>query len=153
MNVPSNTQVGTAVILLVDDERTILDSLKGQLRNLFGRRFRYEAAENVPEAWEVLEELDSETIDVVLIVSDWLMPGVRGDEFLTAVRQRFPQTARVMLTGQADASAIQRAYDEAKVVKVMHKPWSIEELRLTVEACAPSAGMSPSARQPRVRGV
>jgi CheY-like chemotaxis protein len=127
------------VILLVDDERVVLDSLRNQLRNLFGRRFRYESAENVADAWEVLDDLGNDGVDVVLIVSDWLMPDTKGDVFLTEVRARFPQTARVMLTGQADPDAIERAYKEAEVVRVLAKPWSEADLKETVEMCSAAA--------------
>ncbi len=130
----------TEVILLVDDERTILDSLKQQLRGLFGTRFGFETAEDVKEAWEVLDELLSgNDVRVVLIVTDWLMPGIRGDEFLVQVRQRHPHIARVMLTGQADPEAISRALNEADVLKVLHKPWSAEELQHVIEAAAADA--------------
>jgi len=122
-----------AAILLVDDERTILTSLKAQLKNLFGRRFSYETAESVPEAWEVLDELVEDGVSVVVIVSDWLMPEVRGDQFLTDVRSRYPGIVRIMLTGQADPEAIERAHTEAKVYRVLQKPWSPEELRGTIE--------------------
>ncbi len=122
-----------AAILLVDDERTILDSLKAQLRHTFGRRFSYETAENAPEAWEVIEELMADQVSVVVIVSDWLMPEVRGDVFLAEVRERFPGIARIMLTGHADPDAIKRAHEQAQVVGVMHKPWAIEELRELIE--------------------
>lgn len=121
-----------AVILLVDDERTILQSLKQQLRRLFGARFHYETAEDVPEAWEVLEELHDGGARVVVIVSDWLMPGVRGDEFLVQVRARHPDIVRVMLTGQADEAAIDRVVNEAAVTTVLHKPWSPDELRAVI---------------------
>lgn len=129
-----------AVILLVDDERTILDSLKQQLRGLFGSRFGFETAEDVKEAWEVLDDLVGGTdVRVVLVVSDWLMPGIRGDEFLVQVRERHPHIARVMLTGQADAEAISRALSEAAVMQVLHKPWSVEDLRRVIEAAAADA--------------
>ena len=123
-----------AVILLVDDEKTILDSLKQQLRHLFGARFQYETAEDVPEAWEVLAELEEDGTRVVLIVSDWLMPGVRGDEFLVDVRARRPEIVRVMLTGQADDAAMHRAREEAQVHRILHKPWSTDELVAVIAA-------------------
>ena len=123
-----------AAILMVDDEKTILDSLKGQLRTLFGRRFSYETAEDATEAWEVLEELERAGVIVVVVVSDWLMPGKRGDEFLGEVRQRFPRIGRILLTGQADADAIRRAWEEAKVHEVVRKPWAPEELQRAIEA-------------------
>jgi len=128
------------IILLVDDEKTILDSLRAELRTQFGRRFGYETAESAPEAWEVIEELVDRGVRVVVVVSDWLMPGMRGDEFLARVRASHPAILRIMLTGQADASAIQRAHDEAHVFEVMHKPWSADDLRSTIERGIASAG-------------
>ncbi|MCB9727884.1 MAG: response regulator [Deltaproteobacteria bacterium] len=123
-----------AAILMVDDEKTILDSLRGQLRNLFGRRFAYETAADATEAWEVLEELHDRGTRVVVVVSDWLMPGTRGDEFLASVRSRFPDIGRILLTGQADTDAIQRAWDVAQVSDVIHKPWSSDGLRRAIES-------------------
>ncbi|MFO0547582.1 MAG: response regulator [Polyangiaceae bacterium] len=116
-----------AAILLVDDEKLILDSLKEQLRMRFGGRFVYETAENVDEAWEVFDELESEGTSVVVVVSDWLMPGVRGDEFLEEVWERWPAVVRIMLTGQADESALERARS-SHVHRILHKPWRAEEL-------------------------
>ena len=42
----------------------------------------------------------------IIIVSDWLMPGMKGDEFLIQVHQKFPHIVKVLLTGQADSEAI-----------------------------------------------
>lgn len=122
-----------ATILLVDDEKTILDSLKQQLRRSFGRRFAYETAENVSEAWEIIEELREAGVPLVVVVSDWLMPEVKGDAFLAEVRARCPEVVRIMLTGQADQDAIERAYGEAEVAKVLHKPWNLSELTDLIE--------------------
>ena len=126
-----------AAILMVDDEKTILDSLREQLRQMFGRRFSYETAEDAAEAWEVLAELNESGVVVVVIVSDWLMPGQRGDQFLAEVRARFPKIGRILLTGQADDDAIRRAWEDAQVSDVIRKPWSADTLRRAVEAALP----------------
>ena len=96
------------VILCVDDEQIILQSLKAQIKKHFGDRYIYEFAESGDEAWELIEELTKEGIDILLIVSDWLMPNIRGDQFLIKVHQRFPHIVTVMLTGQASEEAIAR---------------------------------------------
>jgi DNA-binding NtrC family response regulator len=119
-------------VLCVDDERMILDSLKIQLERGFGSEFIYETAENVEEAWEVIEELQLKEVDLLVIVSDWLMPGVRGDEFLIRVHQRFPKIVKVMLTGHADSKSIERTQKEAGLFCCMHKPWAEEELINTI---------------------
>ena len=78
-------------IVCVDDESIILDSLGEQIEHLFGNKFMYEYAENADEGLEVLEELTDEGVDVLVIVSDWLMPGKKGDEFLIEVHKKFPK--------------------------------------------------------------
>ena len=117
-----------SAILCVDDEVVILDSLKEQLKRRFGDSLIYEVAESAEEAWEVIEELQAEDIEIIVIVSDWLMPGTKGDEFLIQIHQRFPQLIKVMLTGQADKTAIERAKQEANLHACLYKPWTEEEL-------------------------
>jgi CheY-like chemotaxis protein len=110
-------------ILCVDDEKIILQSLRKQLARNFGDRYRYEIAESPEEALEVIEELVADSIEVLVIVSDWLMPNMRGDEFLILVHQKFPNITKIMLTGQADETAIDRAKEYANLYCCISKPW------------------------------
>ena len=126
-----------SAILCVDDEAIILTSLKEQLRRRFGERYLYETASNASEAWEVIGELFAEDIDVLIIVSDWLMPGIKGDEFLTQVHRQHPKIVTVMLTGQADEACIERARRDANLYACLHKPWSESELAQVVESALP----------------
>jgi DNA-binding NtrC family response regulator len=119
-------------IFCVDDEPSILKSLKEQLQRCFGSQYIYEVAESVEEAWDVIDELAEDNIKVLLIISDWLMPDVKGDVFLAEVHQRFPDVVTVMLTGQADEAAIERARQQANLYACMHKPWTEEELQQVV---------------------
>lgn len=123
----------THAILCVDDDVLVLDSLRAQLRDHFAHRFAYEAAESAEEAWEVIDELVDEGVDILLIVSDWLMPGTRGDEFLIAVHERHPRIVKVMVTGQASPEAIERARRDASLHACIAKPWSRDELLSTIE--------------------
>jgi CheY-like chemotaxis protein len=115
-------------ILFVDDEKVILESLKEQLKRRFGSQYLYEAAESAEEAWEIIEELHTDEVKVLIIVSDWLMPEMKGDEFLIKVHQKFPEIVTVMLTGQADEAAIDRAKKEANLYCCLRKPWTEDEL-------------------------
>lgn len=116
------------VILCVDDEKVILDSLKIQLKKEFKDSYIYEAAESGDEALEIIEELLEEQVDILVIVSDWLMPGMKGDDFLIEVHKRFPNIVKIMLTGQADKSAIEKAKQYANLHCCLYKPWNNEEL-------------------------
>lgn len=117
-----------AAILCVDDEIVILDSLKEQLKRRFRDRYIYELAESAEEAWEVIEELQEDNIRILIIVSDWLMPGMKGDEFLIRVHEKFPDVIKMMLTGQADETAIEQARKKANLYSCLYKPWSETEL-------------------------
>jgi CheY-like chemotaxis protein len=122
------------VILCVDDEVVVLDSLKIQLKQEFGDKYLYEVAESADEALEIIDELQEDDIDVLVVVSDWLMPGMKGDEFLIQVHQKFPNILKVMLTGQADQEAIERAHTEAHLHRCLQKPWDGKELIETIKA-------------------
>ena len=115
-------------ILFVDDEVVILKSLRRQLKQAFQDTYILEGAESADEALELLEEMQQENVDVIVIVSDWLMPGMKGDEFLIKVHEKFPKVVKVMLTGQADIEAIERARKEANLYSYIAKPWDANEL-------------------------
>lgn len=121
------------VVLLVDDEKVVLDTLTQQLDRQFDGEVACETAESVEEAWEVLEELDHAGVRVVVVVSDWLMPGKKGDEFLAELRTRYPSIGRVLLTGHADLQAIERARASAAAQEILFKPWHVDDLRRALE--------------------
>ena len=117
-------------ILCVDDEQIILNSLKTQLKSAFGNTYSYEMADNGFDALELIEELteDGYVENIIVIVSDWLMPGMKGDELLIRIHKLLPQAIKLMLTGQADEKAVQRAVSEANLYKCLEKPWREEDL-------------------------
>ncbi len=123
-----------AVILCVDDEKAVLQSLRTQLMEAFGNAYIYELAEDANEGLEIINELSEDGMKIILIVSDWLMPGMKGDEFLIRVHQQFPNVVKIMLTGQADESAIQRAKEQANLHCCLSKPWTEEELIQTLKS-------------------
>ena len=122
------------VILCVDDELIVLESLRSQLREAFGDTYSYEIAQDATDALDVINELQDDHLDLILIVSDWLMPGMKGDEFLIQVHQRFPAVIKVLLTGQADEVAITRAQEQANLHRCLFKPWTEAELISTIES-------------------
>ena len=115
-------------IICVDDESIILESLKQQLKKHFLTTYIYELASSAEEAMEILDELVLDGIKVLIIVSDWLMPGIRGDDFLIEVHRRYPQIIKVMLTGQADEDSIKKARESANLYACLSKPWDEDEL-------------------------
>ena len=122
------------VILCVDDERMVLDSLRTQLAAEFGNTYTYEGAEDAEEAFELISELNDDEISVVVIISDWLMPGIKGDELLIRIHKKYPDVIKIMLTGQADEVAIDRANKQANLHRCLSKPWSEADLLETIKS-------------------
>ena len=106
------------VLLCVDDEIIVLTALKDQLRRAFGSDFHIDVAESAEEALELLDELALDGHTLLVIVSDWLMPGMKGDEFLIKAHERFPSVVKIMLSGQAESAAVDRARREAALHEI-----------------------------------
>lgn len=125
-------------ILCVDDEKVVLSSLKSQLKCAFGEDFTIEAAEGPEEGLDIIEDCSNQG-GVHIIVTDWLMPDMKGDEFLIRVHEKHPDIVKIILTGHADQSAILNASDNANLYKCLPKPWKREDLVTAVRkglACA-----------------
>ncbi len=121
------------VILCIDDEQIILNSLSKQLIRRFGTRFEYEFAESGEEALEIVEELDEDGQTVVMAISDQIMPGMYGDEFLTIFHERYPKSIKILLTGQAALDSAMNAINKADLYRYLTKPWNEEDFLLTVD--------------------
>ncbi|MEO6861300.1 MAG: response regulator, partial [Microcoleus sp.] len=121
------------VIICVDDDNTVLKSLKTELQEAVGNAYLIEIAEGGEEALELLEELLLDGYEVPLIISDHIMPEMKGDELLKQVHLISPQTIKIMLTGQADIEAVGNAIKNANLYRYISKPWQREDLSLTVK--------------------
>jgi DNA-binding NtrC family response regulator len=113
-----------ATVLFVDDEESMLQTLK---RVFLDDGYRILTAASPSDALEVLEQ---EPVHVV--VSDHRMPGMTGLEFLGKVARARPDTVRIILSGQADMTAVVDAINAGGIYKFMLKPWNEEELRVTI---------------------
>ncbi len=69
---------------------------------------------------------------ILIIISDWLMPDMKGDEFFIEINKLHPEIVKIMLTGQADHKAIIRAYEDAGIFGCIQKPWEEKDLKNTI---------------------
>ncbi|MEG4032545.1 adenylate/guanylate cyclase domain-containing protein [Microcoleus sp. S36b_A4] len=120
------------VIICVDDEKTVLRSLKAELQEAVGNDYIIEIAEGGQEALELIEELLEDGDEIPLIISDHIMPDMKGDELLKQAHIISPKTIKIMLTGQADIGAIANAINSANLYRYITKPWQAEDLKLTI---------------------
>ena len=116
-----NRQYG---ILAVDDEEAILESLELTL----GEEYRVFTATSGEEGLEILDREE-----IALVISDQVMPGMSGVEFLEKVIERNPRAIRIMLTGYADMSSLVRAINEGRIYRYIPKPWEPDDLRISVK--------------------
>jgi signal transduction histidine kinase len=122
-----------SVIICVDDELVILKSLREQLKRHLGDKYEIESAESGQEALEIIEELCEDGVNIPLVISDQIMPGIKGDELLIRIHQKYPKILTIMLTGQADAQSVGNAVNQANLYRYLHKPWDVTDLILTVQ--------------------
>ena len=121
------------VIICVDDEPIILESLKIELKKTLGEEHLLETAEGGEDALELIEELLAGGCEIVAVISDYLMPNIRGDELLKQIHRILPKTIKIMLTGQADLEAVANTIKYAKLYRYISKPWQSEDLKLTLK--------------------
>lgn len=102
-------------ILIVDDEVFILDAL----RAVFSREgFRTLTATGGEEALKILEK-----VEVDVVISDELMPGIRGIDFLLEVKKKYPETIRIVLTAFAEINTLLSAINRVEAHRLILKPY------------------------------
>lgn len=126
---------GEKAIICVDDEVIILMSLKLELMRSFKDRFRTETATSAEDALELVDKLYSEQVRVILILTDWLMPGIKGDQLIAIVKRKHPDVRCIMISGQADAKEIEAAKLNPLLDAFIKKPWRSGQLIESVRRC------------------
>lgn len=120
-------------ILCVDDEQIVLTSLKTQLSTFFGEDYEIELAQSGEDALEIIKELKNDGIELELIVSDFLMPGMKGDEFLIKAQNISPLTKKMLLTGQANLEGVTNIINSGGLYRYLTKPWEQTDLVMTIK--------------------
>jgi signal transduction histidine kinase len=110
-------------ILIVDDEKDILEALRRMLRGVY----EVEIAES---PFEALKRVQSRVYHV--IVSDQRMPEMTGVEFLEKVKKLSPLSTRVLLTGYTDIESVIDSINRGNIYRYVSKPWEPEELKITL---------------------
>jgi len=120
-------------ILCIDDQEVVLESLSEQLKRYLGDEYNIETAQSGGEALETIEELREEGIETAVIIADQIMPGMKGDELLVEMHAKYPQSLKIMLTGQASTESVGKAINAANLYRYIPKPWEENDLLLTVK--------------------
>jgi DNA-binding NtrC family response regulator len=113
-------------ILVVDDEANVLSALQ---RALFEEPYEILVAESGEDG---LKQLHVHRVKV--IISDERMPGMDGSTFLSAVKEKYPETVRIMLTGHASLESAMKAVNCGEIYRFFTKPWQDLELKLAISS-------------------
>lgn len=119
------------VILCVDDEKDVLDTLFRMLSE-FKADYDIELAESGEEALEIFDDCCEDFIEVPLIIADFLMPGMRGDDLLIRLHKKHPGMTKILLTGQATLEGVKNVYENANLYRYISKPWDKQDLLITI---------------------
>ncbi|HBZ54993.1 MAG TPA: response regulator [Syntrophobacteraceae bacterium] len=126
-------------ILFVDDEPLVTQALK---RALHKEPYRILSAQSASQALEILVR---QAVDVV--ISDEMMPGMLGSEFLAVVCRDYPDTVRIILTGHANLKSAVRAINEGQIYRYLTKPCNEEELIVTLRQALQHKELMAKSRQ------
>jgi DNA-binding NtrC family response regulator len=114
-----------ARILLVDDDKNVLEGYKRLLHGLF----EVETATNGAQALAAVHLFGPFEV----IITDMQMPGMNGAEFLAKVRQLSPNSVRMVLTGHKDINRAIDAVNEGRIFRYLTKPCEKKELVHAIE--------------------
>lgn len=107
-------------LLVVDDEVEVLNSLK----RVFHKEYEVYIAAGAAEAFNILEKSDIE-----VILCDQRMPNMKGTEFLTKVKDIYPDIIRILITGYSALYDVMIATNESNVFMYLTKPWNVVDLK------------------------
>lgn len=113
-------------ILCVDDEARVLDGVALHLR----KHFQVHVAQSGDSGLAKLKELRG----VAVVVSDMRMPGMDGATFLRNVMKMYPDTARILLTGEPGRDAAVSAVNEGQIFRFLTKPCAPDKLKAAIDA-------------------
>ena len=114
-------------ILYVDDEENNLVAFRAYFR----KEYEVYTAISAAEAFRLLE-----SIEMHIIVSDQRMPEMAGTDFLEKTISLYPDSIRLLITGQADIDTVIEAINRGQITKYLQKPWDWETFRITLDHCS-----------------
>lgn len=114
------------VIICVDDEKSLLSALQQQLFREFSSEYLLEFAESAQEALDLIDEFVSLDTEISCVITDQMMPGMKGNELIEKIKKISPKTQCILLTGYAEN--IEDHKKSEQISACFYKPWEDREL-------------------------
>lgn len=117
------------VLIIIEDQREVLEAIAKDLA-FFEDAFLIEECDSADEAEELMDKLDADGDNIALVISDHIMPGRSGVDFLIELNDdpRFTATRKILLTGLATHSDTINAINNAAIDRYIEKPWDVQQL-------------------------
>jgi len=119
-------------IICVDDEPIVLKSLKAELKEMLQNTYSIEIAESGEEAIDLLKDIQKNNGTVELVISDFVMPRMNGQQLLTRIHDLSPMTEKVMLSGRTNNEGLIQTINSIRLFRFIDKPWDKQFLQATV---------------------
>jgi response regulator RpfG family c-di-GMP phosphodiesterase len=116
------------IILFVDDEYYMLQTYKAIFRRDF-KDYSMLFAQNGDEALKLLSGFKSKDVSKLVVMSDWLMPGIKGDALLVKIHELFPNSIGFLMSGMINQEPEKEIFQKGNIRKVIVKPWDNHELK------------------------
>ncbi|MBN2373407.1 response regulator [bacterium] len=108
-------------ILIVDNDKSVANALK---RSLWQEGYRILTANSGTEALSKME-----TLNCQLVLADQKMPNMTGIELLSQIKEKYPDTIKILITAQVDLDDIAKDIEKNGIFELITKPWDPEELK------------------------
>ena len=122
-------------ILIVDDDAIMLSLLSKTLASVYKEGYIFKTALSAREGLEIVEELINAGVIIPLIISDWLMPEMKGDEFILKIHELHPEINTMMISGYAAPDVIERICAKLNLKSFITKPWDVNFLISEINKC------------------
>jgi DNA-binding NtrC family response regulator len=122
------------IILIVDDEFIILESLKIQLSRILASNFELQMASSGEEALGLIDELHQEGEDLALVISDFNIDSYKGTDILRHAITQYPSVKKIILTGQADTKSIKDFDLQHGIDAILDKPWDLASIQTVINS-------------------
>jgi len=121
-----------STIICIDDEKILREMLYEQLYSWFGKNYNIEKASNGEEALQLVDTCLKRGRNISIVISDYIMPNMKGDELLIRINEMDPRIKKIMLTGYTSIEGIINTINKAALYRYITKPWDKKDLLLTL---------------------
>ena len=111
------------VIACIDDEAVILMAMAMELRRHFGSEFVIETATSVDELELSLRDDLAEGMQLACVITDWIMPGLKGEDVAARLRALAPGLPVILMTGHSESAEAEATIASGGPVRILRKPW------------------------------